>query len=487
MKKKIGLIGSLILLIVFYAISLNVGADANNGLTPASYVYAGVFLSVVLLLLTSALPDWVVVMAASALLILTDAVYRNIGLYTDPVFTIQGLFGAFAGSTIWLIIMVFALSAGISKSGLLNRIAIVILSKFPPTYKGAVAAMMTTGTVLSPLIPSVNAKVNILIPFATSSTEEMKIKPRSKPALGLFSACYFPAYIGGNAFLTGSVYASVICGFITSYAESLGADGAEFTFGSWFVAASVWFIVLLIGTFIFSAIICKPEEKVEFSSDFYKERLKEMGPMSRDEKIAAAILIVSLVLWSTTSIHHLDTGMIGWVAVCIMCATGLLKPSDINSKVPWSLVIFIGCLLGMANYMGSLGWSDFIAGVLSPILSPVVFNKFLFVLVVCVFTYLLRFLIIEQNTALIVVMAIFGGLMKAAGINLYVIIFVEFMSSMVWTLPYMNPFAMATLQIAGGKYVTFKELQKASIAYMIINLVGCLCSVPLWYALGYLV
>lgn len=486
MKKKIGLIVSLILLIVFYALALTVGRTSAE-LSSASYVYAGVFLSVVVLLLTGALPDWVVVMGASALLILSDALFRLAGVYADPVFTMSGLFGAFSGSTVWLIIMVFALSAGISKSGLLNRIAILILSKFPPTYNGAVAAMMTTGAVLSPLIPSVNAKVNILIPFATSTTEEMKIKPRSKEALGLFSACYLPAYIGGNAFLTGSVYASVICGFVTSYAQSLGADGAEFTFGSWFLAASIWFLVLLVGTYIFCAIVCKPKEKVEFSKDFYTSRLKEMGPMSRDEKIAAAILVVSLALWSTSSIHHLDTGMIGWMAVCIMCATGLLEPADINKKVPWALIIFIGCLLGMANYMGSLGWSNAIAAALSPVLSPVVGNKFLFVAVLCIFTYLLRFLIIEQNTALVVVMAIFGGLMKAAGINLYVIIFVEFMSSMVWTMPYMNPFAMATLQVAGGKYVTFKEMQKASIAYMIINLIGCLASIPLWYSLGYLI
>ena len=79
------------------------------------------------------------------------------------------------------------------------------------------------------------------------------------------------------------------------------------------------------------------------------------------------------------------------------------------------------------------------------------------------------------------------GLMKAAGINLFVIIFVEFMSSMVWTMPYMNPFAMATLQVAGGKYVTFKEMQKVSVAYMIINLIGCLASIPLWYSLGFLI
>lgn len=486
MKKRNGLIFASVLVVVFYVLACSMKFGEDSVLSAASFVYAGVFLAVIVLLLTGALADWVVVLGASSLMILTDAVFRKVGIMTEPVFTMPGLFGAFSGSTVWLVIMVFALSAGIGKSGLLNRIAIAILSVFPSTYTGAVVAMMCTGTVLSPLIPSVNAKVNILIPFATSTTEEMGIKPRSKGALGLFTACYLPAYLGGNAFLTGSVYVSVICGFITSYAAALGVEGASFNFVSWLVAASVWFVVLLAGTFLFCAVLCRPAEKVEFSKTFFKDRLKEMGAMRRDEKIAAAVLVIALLLWSTSSFHGMDTAMIGWAAICVMCATGLLAPSDFNTKIPWSLVVFIGSLLGMANYMSTLGWSDAIAGVLGPILAPLVASPWIFVPFICIFTYLLRFLIIEQNTALVVVMAIFGGLMHAAGMNLYVIIFTEFMSSMCWTVPYMNPFAMATLGVAGGKYVTFPEMRRASILYMAINLVGCTASIPLWYALGFL-
>ncbi len=486
MKKKVGLLSSLVLLLLFYVLACTMTFGEGSVLSPASFVYAGVFLSVIVLLLTGALADWVVVLGASSLMILTDAVFCKMKIMQEPVFTMSGLFGAFSGSTVWLVIMVFALSNGIGKSGLLNRIAIAILSLFPPTYTGAVVAMMCTGTVLSPLIPSVNAKVNILIPFATSTTEEMKILPRSKGALGLFTACYLPAYLGGNAFLTGSVYVSVICGFIASYGQALGVPGAFFDFVSWLAASSVWSILLLAGTFLFCTIFCRPTEKVEFSKTFFKDRLKEMGPMSRDEKLAAWILGVALALWSTSSIHGMDTGMIGWTAICVMCATGLIAPSDLNTKIPWSLVIFIGSLLGMANYMSTLGWSDVIAGLLGPMLTPVVASPWIFVPFICIFTYLLRFLIIEQNTALVVVMAIFGGLMGAAGIDLYVIIFVEFMSSMCWTVPYMNPFAMATLGVAGGRYVTFAEMRKASILYMVVNLVGCTLSIPLWYALGYI-
>ncbi len=494
MKKKIGLIGALALVVIFYIMAFVMDVPGwdptGEKLSSASFIYAGIFLAVIVLMLAQSMPDWVVVMLAAALLILTDALCVKGGVWApnpdtgQSCFTTGGLFGAFSGSTVWLIIMVFALSAGIGNSGLLNRIALKLLSIFPPTYTGAVFAMMLTGTVLSPLIPSVNAKVNILIPFATATTEEMKMEPKSKGALGLFSACYLPAYLGGNCFLTGSVYASVMAGFITQFATN-GIKGATFNWTSWLGATFIWFIILLVGTYVYCVIICRPKEKVEFSKDFYRERIKEMGPMQKKEKIAAVILIGALILWSTGSIHGMDTGMIGWLAICIMCMTGLLAPMDIATKVPWGLVIFIGVLLGMAGYMQTLGWSTAIAGVLRPVLAPVVGSKIAFVVVLCIFTYLLRFVIIEQNTVFFVILAIFGGLLAGANINLFVMTFVVFMSSMTWSTTYMNPFAMATLNVAGGKYVTYKEFQKTSFFYMLINLAGCLASIPLWSALGF--
>ena len=104
MKKKIGVFVSLALIVVFYLLAMTM--PATEVLSPASYVYAGVFLSVIVLLLTQVLPDWVVVIGASSLMILTDAVFRKMGLQSETVFTMNVLFGAFSGSTVWLIIMV---------------------------------------------------------------------------------------------------------------------------------------------------------------------------------------------------------------------------------------------------------------------------------------------------------------------------------------------------------------------------------------------
>jgi DASS family divalent anion:Na+ symporter len=433
-------------------------------LTPEAMRFAGIFIAMIFVLISRVIADWLVVVSCTALLAITK------------VSTIPVLFASFHSTTLWLIIMVFALAAGIGNSGLLKRIGLKVLSFFPASYRGAVTALMASGLLVGPLIPSVNAKVNILIPISTAITEEMGLKEKSKGALGLFSATYLTVMLGGNAFITGSVYVAVMIGFI----------GANFTMGTWFIATSVWLVVLLVFTYIYCAHICKPEETKQYSKDYFKNLYKELGPMSNHEKITLGLLVVALVVWTTSSLTGIDTGMFGLLIVAVLIITNIMDASEFQTKVPWTLIVFIGCLLGMASMIAGLGWDVFIASILGGVLSPVVGNPWIFVGFLCIFTFLLRFVIIEQITCLLITIAIFGPFMEAAGISMFVLVFVQFMSSMVWNVPFQNPFPLATIQIAGGKYVTFNELRKTSVMYMVTCTVGMLASVPLWMQLGLL-
>lgn len=434
-----------------------------GALTVESMRYAGVFVAMIILLLTGALHDWVAVLLSCCLLV------------CFKVASIGTVFSAFSGSTIWLIIMVFAFAAALGNSGLLTRVALKILTFFPATYNGAVLALMCSGTVVNPLIPSVNAKCNILIPVATEITAQVGLKERGKGALGLFTACHMPTFVCGNAFLSGSVYVAVMIGFITDQ---------TFTLVSWFIATCVWFGIIMVATYFYCVIACKPEEKINISKTFYKERYAELGAMSKKEKIAGVVLLCILAVWSTSSMHGLDSGITGLIAICIFVATGILTPAEWCTKVPWTLIVFVGGVLGIAGLMSTVGWSTVLADLLGPMLSGIVGNPWLFVPALCLLTYVARFVIIDHLTCLVVFMAIFTPLMEPAGMSLFVLIFVCFMSGNVWNVPYQNPYPMATLQVAGGKYVTFTELRRNSYFYMVINLIAMVASIPLWQALG---
>ena len=454
--------------ILFFCIGIVIGIcialiPPPEGLTTESMRFMGIFLGAIFMLVTKPIADWSVILGALALFPLTKTA------------TVNEAFSAFSGGTMWLISMVFAFSAGMGKSGLINRIAMTVLSIFPATYRGAVTALTMCGVVVGPLIPSVTAKVNMIIPIATASAEKMGLKERSKSALGLWSAVYTTVNCGGNVFLSGSLHVSVMMGFMTK---------ESFTYGSWFLATIVWFLVILVGNYLYCIFYCKPDEDLNLPPTFFKEKAKELGPASTHEKIATILLITCLIVWTTTKMHGLDTAMFGLLAIVVMVASGLITTEDFVTKIPWGLMVFIGGLLGMSTLMNTLGWSNYIAAVLGPVVGPVVSSPWIFVPFLCIFSWVLRFVVIDNVTSLVIMNAVFSPFMEAAHMSSFVLIFVHFMAALSWNMEYQNVYTRGTLAVAGNKYVTYKEAQKTSFVFCLLHLIATFVSIPIWQALG---
>ena len=62
-------------------------------------------------------------------------------------------FGGFATSTWFLMLGILGLAAALARSGLLYRITLVAVRRFPPTFVGQILALLTAGIVSTVLIP----------------------------------------------------------------------------------------------------------------------------------------------------------------------------------------------------------------------------------------------------------------------------------------------------------------------------------------------
>jgi len=457
--------------LIFFVIALAVALVIANiappaGLTEQSMIFGGIFIAVLILLISQVFPDWTVMLAAMCLLVMLK------------VRTFGESFSGWSGSTMWLVIMVFALATGIAGSGLLTRIALKVLSVFPATYKGAVTALTATAVVLGPLVPSLSAKVNLLAPLATETTAQMGLPEKSKGALGLLSATYIPAQIASNAWISGSAHIGLMM--------MVMANPGVWNFVSWLKATALWMLIIIAGSWVYSAIICKPAEDVSFPADFFKKKYEALGKITAKEIKAAILLVACVLVWSTSSLTGIDTTLFGLLVIVVMFYLDLFTTMDLITKVPWSMMVQIGGLLALSGCITALGWSTFLAGVLAPFLGGLVANPFIFVIFLIVSTYIVRFVIIDQLACTVIYVAIFGSLCAAAGISEFVLVFCVFMAGMVWNTSYQNPLINVTVQIAGGKYVPFSEMKKSSWAFMVIFLIACLASVPVWSAMGLL-
>jgi DASS family divalent anion:Na+ symporter len=431
-------------------------------LTQTSMIYMGIFVGMIILLISNIIPAWASCLGALALMV----VFK--------VGTLPEVYNAFAGSIVWLLIAVFAFSIAVINSGLLTRLALRLLMVFPKNYRGQVLSLMTVGTILSPIIPSSNAKVNLLIPIATEMTKVVGYEKKSKAALGLFTGTFMPPYIGSHAFLTGNA----------NVAFMIGIMGLSFSWIGWLQLTWVWLIIILLGTYIFCMTYCKPKEKLELPENYYKDKYAELGKMTFGEIISAIIIVFCLVMWITQPLHGIDAGMVSLIGVILLALFGVLTTKAFQTQIPWDLLMFIGALIGAAGFMQTMGVSTWLAALLNPVLAPLVSNIWVFVIAVCIITWVLRAFIPANGVVLVSIFAIFSPLLETYGISTYVLCFSCYVVSNIWFNSFQNPFVIGTLGIAGNEYVTIKEFKKAAYAFMVMSLVAMSVSVPLWIFLG---
>lgn len=102
---------------------------------------------------------------------------------------IETVFSAFSQSTFWLLLSSFALSLGLSRCGLMDRMAVYILRLFPNSFAWQALGLLTAGAVIGPFIPNLSAKAAILAPVGDR-----------KPAWHTCGGGFDSFYVCGNGY-----------------------------------------------------------------------------------------------------------------------------------------------------------------------------------------------------------------------------------------------------------------------------------------------
>lgn len=315
-------------------------------LTVESMRFAGIFICLIIWMVLDVFPDFVITLVG-----LSAFVIFGVCKFGDA-------FAPFGGSSVWLVIGAFGLSAGVAKSGLLKRLSFMVLKVFPENFRGQVTALFATGLIISPLIPSLNAKAAILGPFSAQVSESLNYKKGSKGARGLFGAMVISTTILGMAFYSGAVPVFTLIGMMP---EELRGD---VTWMSWFSGTWLWLIAMLGLCFLAIIVLYKPTDEVATAEKgLAKKQLDALGPTTTKEKIAGVLLAAGLLGWMTTKITGIDATLVSLIVLLLMFITGILASSDFKNSIAWSSVVFIGCIYSLASLISKMGWSTYLAKV----------------------------------------------------------------------------------------------------------------------------
>ena len=495
------------------------------GLSYQATAVLGILIMAIVWWITGVLPEFVTAVIMAVLFVVVAGI------------SVSATFSTFASSTWWLLLSAFTLGVGMKTSGLMRRIALAIVRKFPRTFRCQVIAQLVTGTVLGPLIPSLAVKGAMLAPLAMSIGDELGYERQGKRATGLFAAM-----------LVGirTVAPTIVSASVTGYAlmATLPADVQEqFNMASWFVAALPWLVVVLAlnyflimgmygrgeasacdavedspsgtvgapgnaqslnqsslrcGTRFVGAAECADSRRDEAESSAAESSRggtnesdskpipDGLGPLSAVEKRMLAIILVTVVLWATEPFHHISAMAVGLAALVFMFVLKVIDVPAFKSGVNWTSLLFIGIALGLGSVFAEAGLNDWVMQTCGPAFQALAGNPYLLVLGIGVITVVLRFLIVSEVAYLNLLMAFLVPMAASVGVNPWVLGFSAYALVIAWFAKYQSPIYLAAFYAVDGKMAKHSELAKYCGVYLATCLAGLVVCVPYWQWMGLL-
>lgn len=456
-------------------ISLFLHAD---GLGQQGTIVLGILAGAIIWWICDVLPEF----ATALLMVVLFVIVGGISVPTA--------FATFSNPTWWLLLAAFALGLGMRETGLLNRMALAIVSRFPSSFAAQVAGFIACGTLLGPLIPSMAAKVSILGPLSMQIGDDLGYERRGREDNGLFLAMFTGVQNVAPAVVSASIIGYAL---LALYPESIQA---QFNFVSWLVAALPWFIPMTVLNFACIVALFRPRGASGDSASYGQvatgmhadvmQRRSELGQMGKDEKQMALIMLVTVVLWVTQAIHGIAAWAVAACALIAMVACGIVNKKNFASGIGWSSLVFIGIVLGLGDVFAEAGINEWIVGAFSPTLSMLATNPYLFIAGIAAVTVLARFLVVSQIAFLNIFMAFAIPIALTLGINPWVVGFASYAVISPWFVKYQNPIYLAAYYSVEGKMAKHSILARYCIAYTAISIACLIIAVPFWQMMGFI-
>jgi DASS family divalent anion:Na+ symporter len=323
---------------------------APAGLSVQAWHLFAIFITSIVCIVVKPLP-----MGAMAILSMSACIFTN-------TLTVEQTLSSFNSKTIWLIVIAFLLARGFIKTGLGSRVAYYFVYFLGKSTLGLGYGLMFTEFLLSPFVPSNTARgAGIIYPLTTSLSKEFNSDPKDNThrRMGSFliTICYHTNLITSTMFVTAMACNPLIVIFATDF-------GVNLTWLSWAKATIVPGLISLLSLPLIIYYVYPPEiKKTPGAKEFATERLKAMGPVSKNEWLMLSTFGLLLVLWMFGEMIGVDATGAAFLGLALLLVGGVLTWDDILSeRNAWDTFIWLTVLLMMTNFLAKFGMISWFSG-----------------------------------------------------------------------------------------------------------------------------
>tara|TARA_R110000803_G_scaffold59281_1_gene117816 strand:+ start:32180 stop:33679 length:1500 start_codon:yes stop_codon:yes gene_type:complete len=356
MKNKIPLVPALIAvgmtLLIWFVIPI------PQGVPPESWHLLALFVGTIAAIIGKAMPIGAIAIIAITLVAITGVTSPN------PSTAIKDALSGFSSPLIWLIGVAIIISRGLAKTGLGNRIGYYFISVFGKKTIGIGYSLAISELLIAPVTPSNTARGGgIIHPIMKSIAASFNSSPEegtsNKVGKYLALTSYHINPITSAMFITATAPNPLIVKLIS---DATAAD-ISITWGQWALGALIPGLVCIALVPIVVRIFFPPEiSETPNAPAFAQEKLKEMGKMTRDEKIMIGVFGLLLTLWAGVpamifgSAFTLNATTVALLGLVILLLTSVLTWEDVlKEKSAWDTIIWFAALIMMAGFLNKLG------------------------------------------------------------------------------------------------------------------------------------
>jgi solute carrier family 13 (sodium-dependent dicarboxylate transporter), member 2/3/5 len=307
---------------------------------------------------------------ASSSIILMALIAFLLGIAPDPAHpdhvlgTQAALTAALAGftnSAVALIAASLVIAAAMAISGLDKRVAFKVVSAIGTSRSRILIGIIVVMAVLAFFIPTASARVACLTPIALGMISALGIDKRSSIAGMLMMAIAYLSLIWAMGVATGAAQ--------NVYANALmdRTIHVSISWIDWLIVGAPYSTAMSIALYFVLMRMMSPAVKNAAKSASLEAPVNlalALRPMSKNEGKLLVLSIILLGLWATEGkLHSFDSSSVAIAAVAVMFLPriGILEWKEVQSRIPWGILIQLGVGVGLGTALLTTGAAAWLA------------------------------------------------------------------------------------------------------------------------------
>ena len=393
------------------------------------------------------------------------------GLVSLPI-----AFSGFASSSWLMALGALTLAAAMARSGLLFRIALLLLRAFPATPRGQLFALLFGGVLVTPLVPLAVGRVAAIMPVASEIGLSLGYAPRSQGSARLAFAGLIGYWYFSSIFLTGLATNFFVLQLLPV------ADRATFSWLGWLAGAAPVGVLCLVGATAALLVLFKPERAAARLQDATRRQQNILGPLSRGEKtalLAAAVLLLGLIAQPVFSLEP------AWLALAafVVVTAGALDRERFRSGIDWGFLIGFGAVLGSGNVVQATHLERYVGSRLVDLTAGL--DPGVVLIAIAAATILIRFVLPSRPAMVLLSLAVVPAAPQL-GISPFLAGLTVLLCANIWILPYMGNEYLIARDATNGEAFDDRQGVRMGAALAAVRFVAVALCVPVWKLTGLL-